>query len=175
MDNRNYDINKLNELHNMLTEIHNINKYIGSKSVMISKGQWSEGTGLRGRLGKVEGLLRWADSDNGRNKLVEQANEAKRPTFSYIINWKLIRTTEIEKINKELKECLSQLSAETKRLTTWESDNPDYKGLDLDFVNMLLDDSGPTPDTRTTDEMQDTQNTEESETMILSRILNSKI
>ena len=173
-DNRNLDTNKLSELRTHLVRVSNLAEYLGAASISNGKGGYTEGTGLKGELGKLQGLLRWADKDNGRSKLQQQARDAGQPFMDYLISWKLRQNRQINAKQAEIKETMTLLVNATKALNAWEADNPNYKGLDLDFVESMLTDDGPTS-TRVTEDLQTMQATDDLESDILARVLNSKI
>ena len=175
-DNRNLDINKLSELRTHLVRVSNLAEYLGAASIANGSGGYTEGTGLKGELGKLQGLLRWADKEHGRAKLQQQARDAGQPIMDYLISWKLRQNRAIAAKQAEIKETTTMLVNATKGLNAWEADNPTYKGLDLDFVESMLSDDGPTPtNTRATEDLQTEAATADLEASILSRILNTKI
>lgn len=173
-DNRNMDSGKLTELRTHLVRVSNLAEYLGAASISNGKGGWTEGTGLKGELGKLQGLMRWAEKDHGRAKLQQQASDAKQPFMDYLISWKLRQNRAIAAKQAEIKETMTLLVNATKSLNAWEADNPTYKGLDLDFVESMLTDDGPTS-TRVTEDLQTMQATDDLESDILARVLNSKI
>lgn len=174
-DNRNLDTNKLNELLTLKQRVSDLVEYIGSPSIRLANGTYAAGSGIKGELDKLKGLMLWANKDAGRTQLTKQAKDANKPTMDYIISWKLKQQRKSNELMAEVKELTTMLTAAQRALTSWEADNPDYKDLDIDFIQSMLSTDGPIPDTRITEDLQTMHATEDTETSILSRILNSKI
>lgn len=173
-NNRNLDTSKLNELLTLKQRVADLTEYIGTTSVPLGKGKYAPGSGVKGEFDKLKGLMLWAAKDEGRAQLTAQAKKDNKPVMDYIISWKLVRQRKSAALLAEIKELTTMLEAAETALENWEADNPDYKDLDIDFITSMLSDEPPT-DTRITEDLQTIHATEETETSILSRILNSKI